>query len=262
MRTIKISSSKYNELKGEDWPEYKDYLNGFYPASVKQEIQQFERGTFKADINNIEQLYDFDAITTSQANQDLFVIAVMQGNPGTYLEIGAGYPIVANNTYLLEKKYGFTGLSIEKNNDHVYEWNKEKRNLLIADALNLSFCGYYDYLQVDIFPTIAHIDIIKNIIPQCEFGIITFEHDLWRNTDEVRYVAEESRRILDKHGYVMAAKNIRCEEGQFEDWYLNPKYIDQHIIDTYTNLDTENSYEVIFDLNFSVHPSFKRHAVY
>jgi len=50
----------------------------------------------------------------SQAGQDLFIIAMTQGKShGTWLEIGCGDPIRSNNTYLLEKKLGWTGISID-----------------------------------------------------------------------------------------------------------------------------------------------------
>jgi len=50
----------------------------------------------------------------SQAGQELFVIAMTQGRRnGTWLEIGCGDPIRSNNTYLLEKRFGWTGTSID-----------------------------------------------------------------------------------------------------------------------------------------------------
>jgi len=50
----------------------------------------------------------------SQAGQELFVIAMTQGQRhGTWLEIGCGDPIRSNNTYLLEKRFGWHGISID-----------------------------------------------------------------------------------------------------------------------------------------------------
>ena len=50
----------------------------------------------------------------SQAGQELFVIAMTQGLAGgTWLEIGCGDPIRSNNTYLLEKRLGWHGISID-----------------------------------------------------------------------------------------------------------------------------------------------------
>jgi hypothetical protein len=50
----------------------------------------------------------------SQAGQELFVIAMTEGRRhGRWLEIGCGDPIRSSNTYLLEKKLQWTGISID-----------------------------------------------------------------------------------------------------------------------------------------------------
>lgn len=51
----------------------------------------------------------------SQAGQDLFVIAMLQGQRGgTWLEFGAGHPMRSSNTYLLEKRFGWSGVSLDR----------------------------------------------------------------------------------------------------------------------------------------------------
>jgi hypothetical protein len=50
----------------------------------------------------------------SQAGQDLFVVAMTRGKiNGSWLELGCGHPIGSNNTYLLEKRLGWSGVSID-----------------------------------------------------------------------------------------------------------------------------------------------------
>jgi hypothetical protein len=50
----------------------------------------------------------------SQAGQELFVIAMTEGQRhGRWLEIGCGDPIRSSNTYLLEKKLQWSGISID-----------------------------------------------------------------------------------------------------------------------------------------------------
>jgi len=63
----------------------------------------------------------------SQAGQDLFVIAMLQGKrQGTFLEIGAGKLNVGSNTFLLEKEFGFSGTSIDIIDAHsLQSWQKE-----------------------------------------------------------------------------------------------------------------------------------------
>jgi hypothetical protein len=50
----------------------------------------------------------------SQLGQDLFTIAMLQGKThGKFLELGGYHPYFASNTYLLEKEFAWTGVSID-----------------------------------------------------------------------------------------------------------------------------------------------------
>ena len=50
----------------------------------------------------------------SQACQDKFIVNVLKGKrDGFFLEIGSNDPIVINNTYTLEKNYGWKGIMVE-----------------------------------------------------------------------------------------------------------------------------------------------------
>jgi len=52
--------------------------------------------------------------TYSQRNQDRFVVDVLKSKTnGTFLDFGCRCPFEGNNTYLLEKNYGFSGLSFD-----------------------------------------------------------------------------------------------------------------------------------------------------
>ena len=78
----------------------------------------------------------------SQAFQDIFVLSILDGlKNGRYLEIGAQRPILNNNTYLLHKKYKWSGISIEIDPAHLFEWRKErpKCELIVADALKINY---------------------------------------------------------------------------------------------------------------------------
>ena len=68
---------------------------------------------FREPVNIIDSDWLFNQ-AKSQAGQELFVIAMTQGRQhGTWLEIGCGDPIRSNNTYLLEKRFGWSGISID-----------------------------------------------------------------------------------------------------------------------------------------------------
>jgi hypothetical protein len=53
-------------------------------------------------------------ITYSQIGQDVFVKRILQEkNNGLFFDIGGGYPIYINNTYLFERHYNWNGISID-----------------------------------------------------------------------------------------------------------------------------------------------------
>lgn len=178
----------------------------------------------------------------SQAGQDLFVIAMLEGRRcGTYLEIGCFHPTVHSNTFNLERFYDFSGdsIDIKKLEWNVKDWretynnlkgmdwpqdppedvndlpdwvkqecinlgfdlypgtwvNRSKSNYIIADALELDYSGFpyhYDYLQIDIDPPINNLKVLKKVIKNHRYSVITFEHDAWRQTEETEMVRKES----------------------------------------------------------------------
>ena len=50
----------------------------------------------------------------SQCYQDMFVLCMTDGRPkGTFVEIGAGHPVISNNTALLESRFEWDGIGFE-----------------------------------------------------------------------------------------------------------------------------------------------------
>ena len=250
----------------------------------------------------------------SQAGQDLFVVAMTQGKEnGTWLEIGCAWPITSNNTYLLEKKFGWSGISIDlqcmdANIITPYEeyWNrfyhkikrfnwpsepvslndvpdkdwvlsipyyqnfiarqtsdidhlpKSERNwhscrprtvFYQADALTFDYTNipsYFDYLQIDIHPSLSNLAVLDILLPTHTFAIITFEHDVWDHSQESAEVRFKSRQKLRQYGYQMVVSDASVPPGQgcgigdepinFEDWWINPSYISESVWGLYQNL--------------------------
>lgn len=82
----------------------------------------------------------------SQAGQELFVIAMTQGcRHGTWLEIGCGDPIRSNNTYLLEKRFGWTGISIDM----------ERMDSDIITPFEEYWSGFYGSIRQSSWPSCA-----------------------------------------------------------------------------------------------------------
>lgn len=164
----------------------------------------------------------------SQAGQDKFVLEMMRGEIGTYLEIGASHPIHINNTYLLEKN-GWKGVSIEIDPQCKDIWASCRSNpLIIADALTYDYESMLhgieriDYLQLDIEPNWNTFECMKRIMQYpTRYSIITYETDAYWKPDYV----QPSRDILTSLGYVLYKADVLSEFGPFEDWYIDPKKI-------------------------------------
>ena len=158
----------------------------------------------------------------SQAGQDKFVLDRIGAN-GTYLEIGAAYPIVYNNTYLLELN-GWTGLSIDFEPMYLEQWKVRKNPIVIADALTYNYPNVdrYDYLQLDIDPTEKTFALLQKLLKEYKtrYSVITFETDAYLDS---RFV-EPSRKLLNDYGYKLERADVICEGyGAFEDWYIDTK---------------------------------------
>jgi hypothetical protein len=141
----------------------------------------------------------------SMDGQEAFVINVLkQKENGYYVEVGANHPFIANNTSLLESKFGWSGVGLDIEEGFVTEYNNSRKNpCVLADAMSFDYAGYFkennfpkqiDYLQIDVDDTPRHANLMALIqLPLAEyrFSVITIEHGM--NTD---YTLEELRRTL------------------------------------------------------------------
>lgn len=155
------------------------------------------------------------------SRQDQFVLHMMGGKVGQYLEIGASHPILINNTYLLEQQ-GWRGTSIDIDPINEPMWKATRKNpLMITDALKLNFIDAerIDYLQLDIDPPEQTMQCLVNMLSTgCRFSIITFEHDAYTGSN----VRQLSRQVLESQGYILAIPDINSQFGPYEDWWLDP----------------------------------------
>jgi hypothetical protein len=264
----------------------------------------------------------------SQAGQELFVIAMTQGKTnGTWLELGCGHPIGSNNTFLLEKKLDWSGISIDtedmgnnivtpyeeywggfyqgfrqpewpehtvpfsqlperfQNRFESYYNNFIKRQQCDIDLIpskdrnwktarprtefykmNAFEFDYdkipsrVDYLQVDLHPSTANLEILDKLLPNRRFSAITFEHDVWDRTKESDRVRKQSREILKEHGYDLVISDATVPPGHgngigdepinFEDWWADPQVIDQQTRDCYRNLIEDGQPKYYFNTLF------------
>lgn len=172
----------------------------------------------------------------SQARQDAFVFHMLKLSSlssekgGTYLEIGAGDPIVGNNSYFFEKNFNWKGVSIDINETFIEKFKEVRKNTFICcdvttcdwTNMNLDLPPLIDYLSFDVDE--ATPLAFKNFpFDSYEFKVMTIEHDRYRFGDDTRNMM---RRELSKRGYQLICNDVRINGGMFEDWWVNPKYVD------------------------------------
>ena len=223
-----------------------DY-EGQYPNSRRYFKNDYEKLKFKfSGSENIENNY-------SQSMQDMFVLSVLDGKRnGVYVEIGADKPRVINNSYLLESQYDWSGVSFEIESDKVDYFNTIRKNKCIcADATKFDYKSLFDerkypkqidYLQLDCDPPQITLECLKKLpLEDYRFSVITFETDLYAGGQDVQI---EHWQILSSLGYQRVVKNIKNEGNPYEDWWIDPLVIGEHMWKQFLNEDVEFS-EVI-----------------
>lgn len=184
----------------------------------------------------------------SETYQDIFVLTMLNGKrDGYFLEIGAMYPQTYSNTYLLESKFGWKGISIEKESHYEAMHKSSRTNKFITgDALLLdyptileknNFPKQIDYLQIDINAE-SNLKCLQ-ILPmdKYRFSVITFEHNIYLKSNYSFCIScqLESRKIFADLGYVRIAGNISNAgpHDPYEDWWVDPNTIDKTLIEKF-----------------------------
>jgi len=173
--------------------------------------------------------------------QEEFVLDLLENkNGGYYVELGAFHSKNGSNTNKLENEFDWKGVSFEIKEDLRKEFNNNRSNPCMGDALDFNYISYFkenlfpkqiDYLQVDIDSgykpdgrpdgsayTSLH-GLLAVPLNSYRFTVITFEHDAnmyWRNIG----MRDVQREILDSLGYSLV---VRTES---EDWWVDASVID------------------------------------
>lgn len=166
----------------------------------------------------------------SQIDQDIFVIQTLkEKKDGLFLDIGSAGPTIINNTYLLEKKYNWTGISIDLDKNYEIEWKNSDRvsKFLLQDALTTNYdeilsnlllennTDRIDYLSMDLEPPELTLEVLYKLpLDKYRFSVITFEHDVYRNK---QHILEASRQHFSKFNYKLAVSNVVNQE----DWWID-----------------------------------------
>jgi hypothetical protein len=180
----------------------------------------------------------FKYISNSREHQDLFILSVLdKKRKGSYVEIGASHFITGNNTYLLEKEFSWSGISVEFLQGYQQEFNRNRSNpCILADATIIDYTklfeeyslpSHIDFLQLDIDPPSNTLKVLQNIpFDKYTFSVITFEHDEYSGGKEERII---SRGILENLGYTRVISDVMHGEVSFEDWYVKEEYMPNEV---------------------------------
>jgi len=219
-------------------------LDSIYKISVQNNLKNL--GNWKSPIkytkNKYQKLkYKFKnsenlKINYSQCFQDIFILSILDGKrDGTYLEIGCADPLYGNNTALLEKEYGWTGISIDIDSQWSTKWEQQNRKCLIENALKINYSellenNIIDYLQIDCDPPSISFEVLQKIpFHTHKFRVITFEHDHY--ADDTQSIKDKSRKYLQSFGYELVVSNVSPDDYcDYEDWWVHPDLVDRKII--------------------------------
>lgn len=226
-------------LLSEDSPHRRQ---GFGELELKK-LELFERAYTKDLMHRFSQV-DIVKKNYSESFQDMFVLSMLDGKTdGSYVEIGAGRAFYGNNTALLEEKFNWHGVSFDINENFVKDHNtNRKHTCLHRDATTVDYCKLLpamgleteiDYLQIDCEPPEVSFQVLLTIpFDQYKFGVITFEHDHYADTDSG--VRDKSRKYLESYGYKLVVNNIAPDEWRsYEDWWVHPDLVDKKLIDKF-----------------------------
>lgn len=168
----------------------------------------------------------------NSTEQEEFVVNVLkEKKEGFFVEVGSHHPKIQNNTFNLEKIYGWKGLALEIQREYVDLYNKERNSLCLKEnALTFDYRNFFiqnnfpkqiDYLQIDVddTPKYANLKALINIpLSEYRFSVITLEHDVVRDFT-LEKMREAQRLILNSFEYDLVV------QGRSEDWWVDKKFI-------------------------------------
>jgi hypothetical protein len=191
------------------------------------------------------------ANSQSQSFQDAFVLNLhgFKKN-GFFVEIGSNHPVIYSNTFLLEYKYGWSGVAFEISKSLVKRYRAERNAVVYCcDATDFDYDRAFskvqaplriDYLQVDIEPSAQSLKALKLLPHQkYRFSVITFEHDSYANADG-KVVKQQAYDFLTQLGYSRVVDNVMSKGCAYEDWYCDTQIFESKFLEKFKGKDVED----------------------
>lgn len=149
---------------------------------------------------------------------------------GTYVEVGASHWRDGNNTYMLEKEFGWTGVGLEIEQHYVDEYNKNRSNPCVqGDATTFNWDKYFeennfpkqiDHLSIDT-DTANLLSLVNMPLSRYRFSTIALENKESSNQalDIDEKVKKTQREILARYGYTLIGS------GYTDDFWIDNTYL-------------------------------------
>lgn len=168
-----------------------------------------------------------DFRSRSQVGQDIFAwVASGKKLDGTFLDIGSSNAVDRNNSIALEG-IGWTGNLVDISylaEVTAAQSRKSKFHKVDATTANwreiLGNVSWVDYLSLDV-DEVTYRALCGLPYASIRFGAITIEHDAYRWGDVQRY---GMRALLGELGYIMVASDVKDQDLEFEDWWVDQRF--------------------------------------
>lgn len=202
-----------------------------YPSTLAYKAKDINKYKFKFDgIEDIETNY-------SRHFQDMFVLSLLNGKRnGNFIEIGSGHPTLFNNTYLLESKFGWKGISLDWSERMCAIFSRTRQsNIVLANAATTDYSelfrqncieNHVDYLRINADG--GSLGALQNVpFHEHEFSIIQFQHnECWWGSE----LKNQSREILQNTGYKLLVPNVAINNTDaYEDWWVHPGFVKKNM---------------------------------
>lgn len=198
--------------------------NTGYPSTLAYYWEDYH--AYKFPFDGIEEIVD----NHSRHFQDMFVLSCLDGKRnGTFVELGSGHPILFNNTLLLEKGFGWKGISVDNSERMCHIFSRSRNSTIINDDAskidykelfkNHCFEQKIDFLRIN--AERASLEALSAIpFNKYEFGVIQFQHNaIWWGPE----FREASRKLLSKIGYILLVSDVAVDpKSPYEDWWVHP----------------------------------------
>ena len=170
---------------------------------------------------------------------------------GYFLELGSRDPKWNNNSYILERSFGWTGVMVDRVDTYLSEYESERPNSIhiIEDASEINykegfdknnFPSNLDFWQLDLevrdnTALITFLKINEELLDNYKFATITMEHDIFTGSVNSENTRTFSRDTLERKGYFCVFKDILdhpevCIDNPYEDWWVHPDLVDMDYI--------------------------------